>query len=130
MSMGNIGKEKVTPETLGKRIYEFSLRALRLVNALPKRQVASKVLGEQLLRSATSIAANYEEARGAVSRADFIAKLGIAYKESREVYLWLSMIADVKLLPENRMKSIIAEAEEIRAILGSSLKTARLKKGK
>jgi len=128
--MGNVGKEGVTPETLGKRIYEFSLRALHLVNALPKRQVASKVLGGQLLRSATSIAANYEEARGAISRADFIAKLGIAYKESREVYLWLSMIADAKLLPVNRMKPIIVEAEEIRAILGSSLKTARLKQGK
>lgn len=115
---------------LAKRIYEFALRTLRLVNALPRRQVASRVLSEQLLRSATSIAANYEEARGAVSRADFISKLGIAYKESREVYLCLSMITDAKLLPENRMKPIIVEAEEIRAILGSSLKTARLKRGK
>ena len=78
-----------------------------------------------MLRSATPIAANYEEARGAISHPDFVAKMGIAYKECRESVLWLNLIRDVGLVKPARMNDIVAEAMELRAIFGSSLKTAR-----
>lgn len=71
------------------------------------------------------MAANYEESRGAISRADFIAKLSLAYKESREAVLWLRLIRDTQLVRPFRLAAIITEATELRAILGTSVKTAR-----
>ena len=89
-----------------------------------KRRI-SIILGDQLLRAGTSIAANVEESRGAQSKADFTSKMSIAYKESRETVMWLRMIRDVKLIPEEKMTDIIQEAKEIRAILGSSVKSSK-----
>ena len=114
-----------SPEALGERFYEFALRAVKLTDALPERRLASRVLGDQVLRSATSVASNYEEARGAISRADFVSKMGLAYKECRESVFWLRLIRDAQLLPPSRLDAIVAEAMELRAILGKSLKTAR-----
>ena len=120
MSNSATGKDE-----LGRRVYDFALRVVRLADGLPVRGTASRVLGTQLLRSATSIAANYEEARGAISHPDFVAKMGVAYKECRESVLWLSLIRDVGLVKPARMNDIVAEALELRAIFGTSLKTAR-----
>src|SRR6516162_3241237 len=113
------------PAALSERIYSFALRMVRLVEALPSRRISSRVLGEQLLRAATSVIANYEEARGAISRREFVAKIGIAHKECRESVLWLRLIHDAGLIPSSRMGALLGEGKELRAILGSSLKTAR-----
>lgn len=123
------GDGKRSPEALAKRLYDFALRTVRLVESLPPSRMASRVLGEQLLRAATSVAANYEEARGAVSPAEFIAKLGITYKECRESVLWLSLIHDAGLLPSQRMKALLDEARQLRAVIGSSMKTAKRNRG-
>ena len=95
------------------------------VESLPGQRRISIVLGDQLLRAGTSIAANVEESRGAQSKADFTSKMNIAYKESRETVMWLRMIRDVRLIPEEKMTDIIQEAKEIRAILGSSVKRSK-----
>lgn len=113
------------PDELGQRIYTFAVRALRIADAIPSRRIASRVLGKQLLRSATSVAANFEETRGAISYADFIAKISAAYKECRESVLWLRLIRDAALLPAPRLAANIDEATQLRAILGTTPKTAR-----
>ncbi len=119
-----------SPQALGERMYGFALRVVKLTDALPARRAASRVLGDQLLRCATSVASNYEEARGAISRADFVSKMGLAYKECRESVFWLRLIRDGELLPASRMNAIVAEAMELRAILGKSLKTSRQSRGR
>lgn|SRR5262245_36513665 len=112
-------------EALNERIYQFALRVLKVGDALPPRRVSSRVVGWQLVKTGTSTASNYEEARGAMSRKEFVAKLAISYRESREAVFWLRVVRDAELLAGSRMESIIQEGLEIRAILGSSLKTAR-----
>ncbi|MBI3693807.1 MAG: four helix bundle protein [Acidobacteria bacterium] len=116
---------QIWADELGQRVYAFALRAIKLTDRLPEKRAASRILGSQLVRSATSVAANYEEARGAVSRPDFVFKLSLAYKECRESVLWLCLIRDAEIVRPTRMAAIIAEALELRAIFGTSLKTAR-----
>jgi four helix bundle protein len=115
----------LSPEALAERTYGLALRVIRLTDALPVRRRASRILGDQLLRSAVSVAANYEEARGAMSRPDFTAKIALAYKECRETVMLLRLIRDANLLSASRLTGLLTEAEELRAILGSSLKTTR-----
>jgi four helix bundle protein len=114
-------------EELSDRFLEFAARILRLVLALPKNPVARHV-GGQLLRSGTAIGSNYEEARGAESRADFIHKLGIAWKESRESWYWLRLIQKTQVVKLGLVDKILQESNEIAAILGTSLATAKGKK--
>ena len=78
-----------------------------------------------MTRSATSAGANYEEARGAESNADFVHKLGLALKEARETHYWLKVIQKAELAKENRMVKIVQEADELCRILGKSRLTAR-----
>ena len=120
---------QIWADELGQRVYAFALRVVRLADGLPARRVASKVLSTQVVRSATSVAANYEEARGAVSHPDFVFKMSLAYKECRESVLWLCLIRDAEIVRPSRMAAIIAEALELRAIFGTSLKTARQRRG-
>ena len=83
-----------------------------------------------MLRSATSVGANYEEARGSESDADFLHKMNIVLKEARETHYWLKIINRTEILPTNRMTDILSEASEICAILVSSVKTLKDKKKK
>ncbi len=80
-------------ENLQERLYNFALEVIKLVRALPGEMVLQEI-GKQLLRSATSIAANYEEAKGAFSKEDFVFKIGISFKEGRETILWLRLLKD------------------------------------
>ena len=127
--MKNTAVRPVWADELGQRVYAFALRVVKLVDSLSDRRVASKVLSAQLVRSATSVAANYEEARGAVSYTDFVFKMGLAYRECRESVLWPCLIRDAEIVRPSRMTAIITEALELRAIFGTSLKTARQRRG-
>ena len=71
-------------DALSERIYQFALRVIKVADALPPRRVSSRVVGWQLVKAGTSTASNYEEARGAMSRKEFVSKLAISYRESRE----------------------------------------------
>ena len=112
-------------EEMGERFYKFALRIVELVRKLPREMVAREI-GRQLLRSGTSIAANYEEATGAFSKEDFIYKISIAFKEAKETTLWLRLMLDSRIVDEGEeISEIIKESEEIRNILGKSVKTAQ-----
>lgn len=111
---------------IAQRLIVFASDVLRVAQAMPK-DVASKHITLQLIRSATSVGANYEEGRAAESRADFIHKLGIATKELREAIYWLDLIDEAQLLPLNRpeLSVVRQEAAELGSILGASIRTAR-----
>ena len=95
-----------------------------MVEALPKGET-SYVIRRQLLLSATSVGVNYRAACRGRSKAEFIAKLGIAIEEADESIYWLEMLVDAKLVPEGRVKEQINEANQLLAILTASSKTAQ-----
>lgn len=109
---------------LSTRLYNFALKIVLLVRTLPK-EVAAYEIGRQLIRSGTSITANYEEAKGAFSKDDFTYKLNTAFKEARETNLWLRLLNDSKITKDSQLKEAIKESEEIRNILGKGVKTAK-----
>ena len=101
---------------LDERVLEFGARIIKLVESLP-RTLVGRHIGDQLLRSGTSIGANYEEAQAGESRSDFIHKLQLALKESRETQYWLRLLAKVGKLPHDSGPDIIDESIQLRAIL-------------
>ncbi len=111
-------------QNLSERFLQFSVRILRTVAALPNDEIG-RVIREQLADCGTSAGANYEEACGAESRADFIHKMLIVLKELRETRYWLRLILAAGLLPEARLAAIRAETDELIAITVRSIKTAR-----
>jgi len=112
---------------LQRRTKQFALRVIGLVEALPRRRTA-QVIGNQLLRSATSVAANYRAACRARSQADFVHKLGIVEEEADESLFWLEMVVETNLMPEARVQDLIQEADELTAIFVASRKTAKKKR--
>jgi four helix bundle protein len=111
-------------DDIAERLLDFAVRIIRLVGALPKNQLGKHISG-QLVRSGTSTGANYEEARGAESRADFVHKLGVSWKEIRETWYWLKVIHRAQLVKPTRVEKLLGEAKELTAILGKSLATTR-----
>ncbi len=111
-------------DNISDRLLDFSVRVVKLAGALPKNQVGRHVCG-QLLRAGTSAGANYEEARGAESRKDFIHKLGLALKEIRESHYWLKLVDRASLLPPTRMAEILKEADELTRIIAQCVITAK-----
>ena len=109
---------------LEARTKEYARRIIRLYSSLP-RSGAEQVLGHQLLRSGTSIGANYREAMRSRSKAEFIAKLGDSLKEASESEYWLELFAEESLLPSKRLQPLLAETREITAMLVASINTAR-----
>jgi four helix bundle protein len=113
----------MTAEDLKKRTKEFALRILKLVDALPKT-TAGKIIGNQIARSGTSVAANYRASCRGRSKAEFIAKLGIVVEEADESEFWLEMIIESKLLKPDLVEPLLKEAGEIVAIMVASRKSA------
>jgi four helix bundle protein len=108
---------------LQERTKRFALRVLKLVDALP-RTAAGRAISSQLIRSATSVGANYRSACRARSRLEFAAKLGIALEEAGESLYWLELIHEAGLLPESKLSLLLSEADELTAILASGRKSA------
>ena len=102
-----------------ERKKQFALRVMRLVDALPKTPKGNAIAG-QLVRSGTSVAANYRAACRGRSKAEFISKLGVAEEEADETALWLELIIADRLLPEKKVGSLLCEANELTAILAAS----------
>src|SRR5262245_19395036 len=109
---------------LEKRLILFAAKIVSLSSKLPKTQ-QGRHISSQILRSGTSSAANYGEARGAESRADFIHKLKIVFKELNETTIWLEVIAESSLLSPDNIVAIVAENRELCRIIAASIKTAR-----
>ena len=104
--------------------YAFAVRIVRLYQHLSSSK-KEFVLSKQVLRSGTSIGANVEEAIGGQSRADFVSKLSIAYKEARETSYWLRLLKDTDYLSQPEFESIHADADELCRIIGSIQKSTK-----
>lgn len=111
------------------RTKKLALRTIRVLEALPKTRTAD-TLGRQLLRSGTSVGANYRAACRAKSPADMVAKLAIVEEEADESVYWLELLADAKLIRAARLAPLIAEFNEILSIIVASQKTLRRTNGK
>jgi len=105
------------------RTKQFALRVMTLVGAMP-RTVQGRAIANQLMRSGTSVAANYRAACRARSKAEFISKLGTVEEEADESAFWLELIIEGNLLAETSVRSLLTEAGELTAITASSKKTA------
>lgn len=111
-------------EELKRRTKKFGLDVITLVESLPSTQTG-KVIGNQLLRSALSVGANYRAACRGRSKADFISKLGITIEEADESQHWLEMLAEAGIVKPDKLKLLMQESDELVAILTASAKTAR-----
>ena len=109
---------------IAERLLDFTVRVITLVNTLPKTDVG-KHIGGQLMRSGSSSGSNYEEARGAESRADFVHKLGIVLKELKETRFWLRVIHRTEIVTHEQIESLIEECEELIAIVAKSIMTTK-----
>lgn len=112
------------PQDLGERTTEFALRIVRMFVALPRTDEA-RTLGRQVLRSGTSIGANYREARRARSTAEFISKIGDCLKEADETDYWLELLVRSEIVPESKVFPLRDETQQLLAILTTVSKNAK-----
>ncbi len=106
------------------RTQAFALRIIRLTESLPASRTAD-VIGKQLLRSGTSVGANYRAACRAKSTADFVSKLGTVEEEADECGYWMELLVQAELVNKDQLSPLIQEAHELAAIVVASIKTAR-----
>ena len=111
------------PEML-QRTKNFALRVIKAVRALPRDSV-SEVIGRQLLRSGTSVGANYRASRRAKSPADFVNKLKIVEEECDESLYWLELLIDAGCLSKVKLSALMQEANELLSIVVAALRTTR-----
>ena len=113
-------------DALEERLIDFAVRVVRLSAALPKTAAGKHIAG-QIMRSGTSAAPNYGEARGAESQADFVHKLAIVLKELNETSIWLRIVVRSGMSTEKLTAQLVQENNELCRIITASLKTARRK---
>ena len=111
-------------EELKKRTKQLGLRIIKLIESLPSSKAAN-VIGNQLLRSGTSVGANYWSACRARSKPDFISKASISIEEADESLYWTEMLVEAEIMPKEKLAALMKETDEIVAILTASVKTAR-----
>ena len=113
-------------DDLEERLNDFAVRVIKVADRLPKTPAGKHIAG-QILRSGTSPAPNYAEARGAESNADFVHKLKIALKELNETSVWLRMVCRAELITTELLAALIDENQQLCRILNASVKTAKKK---
>ena len=112
----------MTQDDLKARTKEFALRIIKLVRALPK-SVEGRAMAGQLIRSGTSVAANYRASCRSRSKAEFAAKIGTVLEEADESLLWIELIVEANLLPPKRCEPLLLEANELVAIMAATRKS-------
>ena len=110
-----------------RRTKEFAKEIITLCRKLPNNR-EGRLIGDQIFRSGTSVAANYRAACRARSKAEFISKLSIVEEEADETLFWLEVINEMKLFHYEKLDDLMKENDEILAIVVASLKTAKLRK--
>ena len=115
---------KVNQEELKQRTRQFALRIIRLVESLPQGRTA-EVIARQLLRSGTSVGANYRAACRAKSTRDFISKMGIVEEEADETLYWMEVLSEADIVESEKLALLMKEADELLSIVVASIKTAR-----
>ncbi len=106
------------------RTKKFALRIIKLVKSLPN-DVVSQTIGRQLIRSGTSIAANYRAACRARSKAEFVSKLGIVVEEADESIFWVEMLIESEVVIPKKVEDLKNETNEILSIMITSIKSAK-----
>ncbi len=114
-------------QEMKQRTKRFAIRIVRLFRSLPQTPEA-QVVGKQLLRSGTSVAANYRAVCRSRSKAEFIAKMGVVVEETDETVFWLELLADTAIISQNRLDDLLKETNELLAIFAASHTTARGRK--
>jgi four helix bundle protein len=114
-------------EDLKTRTKKFALRIIKMYSSLPKKTEA-QVLGKQVLRSGTSVGANYREAYRARSDAEFIAKMGDCLKEAEETAYWLELLVESNIVSEKKLSLLRKECDELIAIFVTIIKKERASK--
>lgn len=118
------GRMKKDENDLRDRTKEFALRVIHLYGALPKSTEA-QILGKQVLRSGTSVGANYREAFRARSKAEFIAKAGDCLREIEETAYWFELLVESGIVSEEKLASLRQETDELTAIFVTILRKAK-----
>ncbi len=113
-------------EAMKLRTKQFALRIVRLFRSLPRAEEA-RVIGKQVLRSGTSVGANYRAVCRARSKREFISKMSIVVEEAYESVFWLELLVDAEIFPKAKLSPLHNEAEQLLAIFAASLHTARTK---
>lgn len=111
--------------SLRMRSKQFALRIIQLFRQLPKTDDA-RIIGKQLLRSATSVGANYRAACRARSQAEFFSKMSIVVEEADETLFWLELLTEAGIVSEANNQPIYKEAQELLFIFSASRKTAKI----
>ena len=114
----------MNPTELKARTKTFALRIIKMSRKVPKSDDAGRVITNQILRSGTSVAANYRASCRARSQAEFIAKIGTVEEEADETALWLELLVESGIMSERKLSALLTEANELTAIMASSRKTA------
>ena len=117
--------EGMDEQALKERTKRFGLRIMKLVDALPKT-TSGRAIGNQLVRSGTSVGANYRAACRGRSKAEFIAKIGVVAEEADESAFWLELLMDADILKTDLVSPLHQEAEELTAIFTASGRTAKI----
>ena len=111
-------------EALRDRTKAFAVRIVRLYRSLPQTADA-QVLGKQVMRSGTAVAANYRAACRSRSRAEWVAKIGVVVEEADETIFWLEMLADCEIVSRERLQDLSSEAHELCAIFTAARHTSK-----
>jgi four helix bundle protein len=111
-------------QELRNRTKAFALRVIHMSEALPQKRAAN-VIDNEILRSATSMAANYRAAGRSRSKAEFVAKLGVVIEEADETVFWLELLSDSGLIKPSKLESMLDETNQLLAIFAASRRTAR-----
>ena len=110
---------------LKERTEEYALRMIRMCSALPEKNPVAQTLGRQVLRSGTSVGANYREACRSRSKLEFISKMGDCLKELDESDYWLKLLVKSGTIGQDRMRELVRETDELTAIFVTSIKHAK-----
>jgi four helix bundle protein len=111
-------------EAMKRRTKEFAMRIVKLYQALPKTEEA-RVIGRQVLRSGTSVGANYRAVCRARSGKEFVSKMNVVLEEADETVFWFELLAECGVVSEKKMSFLVKEGNELLAIFGAALRTAR-----
>lgn len=118
-------KKSEIRQDIKKRVYRYALDVIQFVDRLPKSDLTCRVIGNQLLRSATSVGANIVEAQAASSKKDFTNFLNHSLKSANESKFWLGLLKDSGKATGNSIEQLLNETEELSKILGASIVTLR-----
>ena len=113
------------PQDLKLRTKSFALRIIRMYSKLPKQDTIAQVQGKQVLRSGTSVGANYREASRSRSKAEFVSKIGDSLKEIAETEYWLELLTESGCLPQAKLADLLDETRQLIAIFTSIDKNAK-----